>query len=94
MLIRRAVDAYLSQEKRDAATWQAQWRKTVDGTTGVAPCVRLPEDQATLLPLPRGLGSRATHQAPRPERTIRAALPVESLQHPLSVYQALLEVAA
>jgi len=37
MLIRRAVDAYLSQEKRDAATWQAQWRKTVDGTTGVAP---------------------------------------------------------
>jgi len=68
--------------------------RRIHGTTGVAPCVRLPEDQATLLPLPRGLGSRATHQAPRPERTIRAALPVESLQHPLSVYQALLEVAA
>lgn len=37
MLIRRAVDAYLSQEERDAATWQAQWRQTVDGTAGVAP---------------------------------------------------------
>jgi Ribbon-helix-helix protein, copG family len=37
MLIRRAVDAYLSQEERDAATWRGQWRKTVDGTAGVAP---------------------------------------------------------
>ncbi len=36
-LIRRAVDEYLSQEERDAAAWQAQWRKAVDGTAGLAP---------------------------------------------------------
>jgi predicted transcriptional regulator len=37
MVIRRAVDVYLSQEERDAATWQAQWRKAIDGTAGIAP---------------------------------------------------------
>ena len=63
------------------------------GTTGVAPCVRLTEDQATLLPLPHGLRAGPATTL-RPERTIRAALPIESLQHPLSVYEALLEVAA
>ena len=36
MLIRRAVDAYLSQEERDASAWQAQWRKAVGDTAGVA----------------------------------------------------------
>ena len=36
MLIRRAVDAYLSQEERDAAAWQTRWRKAVDDTAGVA----------------------------------------------------------
>jgi predicted transcriptional regulator len=37
MLIRRAVDAFLSQEERDAAAWQARWRKAVDGSAGIAP---------------------------------------------------------
>lgn len=37
MLIRRAVDAYLFQEERDAAAWQTRWRRAVDGTAGVAP---------------------------------------------------------
>lgn len=37
MVIRRAVDVYLSQEERDAATWRAQWRKAVEGTAGIAP---------------------------------------------------------
>ncbi len=37
MVIRRAVDAYLSQEERDAAAWQAQWKKAIEGTAGVAP---------------------------------------------------------
>lgn len=36
MVIRRAVDVYLSQEERDAAAWQAQWRKALDGTAGIA----------------------------------------------------------
>jgi predicted transcriptional regulator len=37
MVIRRAVDVYLSKEERDAAAWQAQWKKTVEGTAGAAP---------------------------------------------------------
>lgn len=37
MLIRRAVDVYLSQEERDAVAWQAQWKKAIEGTAGIAP---------------------------------------------------------
>lgn len=36
MLIRRAVDVYLTQEERDAATWRTQWRKAVQASAGVA----------------------------------------------------------
>lgn len=36
MVIRRAIDIYLSQEDRDAAAWQAQWKKAVEGTVGLA----------------------------------------------------------
>jgi hypothetical protein len=36
-VIRRAVDAYLSQEEQDAVAWRAQWRKAVEGTAGIAP---------------------------------------------------------
>jgi len=35
-LIRRAVDTYLTQEERDAAAWQAQWRRAVLETAGIA----------------------------------------------------------
>lgn len=35
-VIRRAVDAYLSQGERDAAAWQAQWKKAIEATTGIA----------------------------------------------------------
>jgi predicted transcriptional regulator len=37
MVIRRAVDVYLSQQERDAAAWQSQWRKAIEGTAGIAP---------------------------------------------------------
>lgn len=37
MVIRRAVEVYLSQEERDAAAWQAQWKKAIEGTSGIAP---------------------------------------------------------
>jgi predicted transcriptional regulator len=37
MVIRRAVEVYLSQEARDAAAWQAQWKKAIEGTSGIAP---------------------------------------------------------
>ena len=36
MVIRRAVDVYLSQEDRNTAAWQAQWRKAIEGTAGIA----------------------------------------------------------
>lgn len=63
----------------------------VHGTTGVQPAVRLAEEREVLLPLP------VLPSVPAPAATaLRAgqALPHESLQHLLSVYQALLESAA
>lgn len=36
-VIRRAVDDYLDKEDQDAAAWQAQWRKALEGSAGVAP---------------------------------------------------------
>ena len=57
-------------------------------TTGERPSVRLPDDQAKLSALPV-IPERAPVSALR--RT--QAIPVESLQHPLSVYDSLLEVA-
>ncbi len=37
MVIRHAVDVYLSNEERDAEAWQAQWKKAIEGTSGIAP---------------------------------------------------------
>lgn len=58
-------------------------------TTGIAPRVRLLEDQAQFSALP---GSQV-----RPSPAAKgssAPIPIESLQHTLSVYDSLLEVAA
>lgn len=62
----------------------------VHGTTGDKPAIRLGEERHLLLPLP--MKALAAHPAPalRPGR----ALPHDSLQHPLSVYDQLLEVRA
>lgn len=57
----------------------------VHGTTGAVPAVRLAEERAVMLPAP-------ALKAPPPVRS-RVAIPVESLQHPLAVYDELLEVA-
>jgi hypothetical protein len=57
----------------------------VHATTKAVPAVRLGEERAVMLPAP-------ALQAP-PMIPPRVALPVESLQHPLSVYDELLEVA-
>lgn len=59
-------------------------------TTGVAPRVRLVEDQAHFSALPM---IQNRHSAPLTRRH-SAPIPIESLQHPLSVYDSLLEVAA
>ena len=47
------------------------------------PAARLPEEGAVMLPAP-------TLKAP-PPAPMRVALPLESLQHPLAVYDELLE---
>lgn len=56
----------------------------VHGTTGAVPASRLPQERAVMLPAP-------ALKAPPPAPS-RVALPVESLQHPLAVYDELLEV--
>jgi transposase len=58
----------------------------VHGTTGAVPAVRLAEERALMLPAP---ALKATPRLPQ-----RVALPVESLQHPLAVYDELLEVTS
>jgi transposase len=58
----------------------------VHATTKVVPALRLAEERAVMLPAP------ALHAAPMAAQ--RVALPVESLQHPLSVYDELLGVLA
>ncbi|RVT46678.1 IS21 family transposase [Rubrivivax albus] len=55
----------------------------VHGTTGAVPAVRLAEERAVMLPAP-------ALKAP-PRIATKVAVPVESLQHPLAVYDALLE---
>jgi transposase len=57
----------------------------VHGTTGAVPALRLAEERAVMLPAP---ALKAPPRVPQ-----RVALPVESLQHPLAVYDELLEVA-
>lgn len=57
----------------------------VHGTTGEVPTHRLAEERAVMLPAPALKVAPAVAQ--------RVALPVESLQHPLAVYDELLEVA-
>ena len=61
----------------------------IHATTGERPSARLPADQAQLTPLP--VMTLQGHTA-----AVRASqvVPIESLQHPLSVYDSLLEVAA
>lgn len=63
----------------------------IHGTTGDKPVVRLAEEIAVLLPLPKVVP--APISAP-PAQRWGHVLPHESLQHPLSVYQALLEDVA
>jgi transposase len=58
----------------------------IHGTTGVAPITLLPDERAVMLPAP------ALKSPPMVAR--RVAMPVESLQHPLSVYDELLSVVA
>jgi transposase len=58
----------------------------IHGTTGIAPMKLLPDERAVMLPAP-------ALKAP-PMIARRVAMPVESLQHPLSVYDELLSTVA
>lgn len=60
----------------------------IHGTTDVKPQVRLDEERFELMPLP----TTAARPAPQAPATSQRPLPVESLQHSLSLYDALLEV--
>jgi len=82
----------LETANREVLRWLEEVaNRRVHGTTGVAPCVRLVEDRAKLLPLPRQIVVPASIGR---DGGVRIALPIESLQHPLSLYESLLEVAA
>lgn len=37
MVIRRAVDRYLSEDEQSAAAWRSRWRTALDRTAGLAP---------------------------------------------------------
>ena len=74
---------------REVLRWLNEVANTrIHATTGVQPCVRLPEERAQFAALPM----RATPDTPAISHA--KAMPFESLQHPLSVYEALLEHAA
>lgn len=60
----------------------------IHGTTGEKPAVLMAKERFNLQPLPRGIKPLQ----PDIQQTRRYAIPLESLQHPLSVYDQLLEV--
>jgi transposase len=62
----------------------------IHGTTGVQPAARLAEERLVFLPLPVNSAAPVHAPALRPGHV----LPHESLQHPLSIYDQLLEGAA
>lgn len=62
----------------------------IHGTTGQQPCVLLAEERHAFLPLPAVL----TPLPIKPVRTLGTALPFESFQHPLAVYDQLLRIAS
>lgn len=66
--------------------WLTQTANTrIHCTTGESPSKRLRQERLTFLPLPMTLGN-----PPADQQRIAAPLPVESLQHPLSLYDEML----
>ena len=60
----------------------------IHGTTGEKPAVLLAKERFSLQPLPNGIKPLRSEI----QQAKRYAIPLESLQHPLSVYDQLLEV--
>jgi transposase len=75
---------------REVLRWLSEVaNERIHATTGERPSARLPADQAKLSALPV-----RSDQALISTRAHARAMPIESLQHPLSIYDSLLEVAA
>lgn len=73
---------------REVLRWLNEVANTrIHATTGLVPSARLPEERAQFSALP----IRATQDTPAISHA--SVLPFESLQHPLSVYESLLEGA-
>ena len=86
----RRIEAGCPGANREVLRWLPEVANVrIHATTGERPSARLPADQAHLSALP--VMALQAHTA-----AVRTAqvIPVESLQHPLSVYDSLLEVAA
>lgn len=60
--------------------------RRIHGTTGKVPAHLLVEDREAMLPLPRVIDTASV------VTSLRGPLPIESLQHPLAIYDALLGV--
>jgi transposase len=87
MLDVEAANAHIGRWLHEVA------HQRLHGTTGVKPALRLVEEREVLLALP--VTAPIAAPPPAPVAPLRNhALPHESLQHPLSVYQQLLEGAA
>jgi len=98
-LVSRLRQAGLILDAATANVEALRWLRDVahartHGTTGVTPCSRMPAEQAALLPLPNPYcGERCWRPRP-PNAPPAPRVPIESLQHPLRLYQQLLvEVA-
>lgn len=75
------------------ARWLAMTANArVHGTTGEVPNERLTQERLTLQSLPPSLLA-GEPRSTAPGRSLNTAFPIEQLQHPLSVYQDLLETA-
>jgi transposase len=64
----------------------------IHGTTGEVPSVRLEQEQLVLQTLPH-TRTASRSRTLRVDRAVTGSFPVQRLQHPLSVYDALLETA-
>ena len=86
MLDATTANAYVGRWIEEVA------HRRIHGTTGEKPAVRLDLERLALLPLPSSLNVLRTTEPMSWRLRADAALPIESLQHPLAVYEQLLEV--
>mgnify|MGYP001764850685 CR=1 FL=1 len=82
--------AFGAEDQVNTYTQDQQVSPAIRDNPNLTPTAEARPSLYVLQPLPRGLNATRVITERRP----RTALPIESLQHPLSVYESLLEVAA